>query len=390
MCYFPVFLILLFQIQNFPILSSFPSETIFHQPKDTFQTITNGNSNGNGFNLTFCFKLETNANSDGSEILPLLIEPLNENIFISIPGGKLRAFSLKTKELLWETFLGGEIIGLNQDSSSISQDLYVLTETKEKGNNPNFVLRILGLSNGITKKEIKLSVGNSQFNVVFGKDIVFLSDANILKSYSLKTGEIMQSYRFTADITTLFRADNSDIYIQTGADRFSVLANQDGKTGTLKEFSIDNKFGILQSASPDGVLFTDAFGGATLYSITKQKKIWQIKQGAGITKTLHLKTNTYLMASNDNFLYLFRAKTGKRLWQRRLEGRPNEVKIIDSRIILVSIAGSSQVFVFSAENGKPLAVLNTGLQDYPIQTFSVTDKYIAVPTTNEVIIFCRP
>jgi outer membrane protein assembly factor BamB len=79
--------------------------------------------------------------------------------------------------------------------------------------------------------------------------------------------------------------------------------------------------------------------------------LWKARTGAQIVDITEVSGN-FLVSSNDGFVYLLAAKSGDRIWKRRLPGRLIGKPLIYNNFALLQTIDGTAALILDLNNGK--------------------------------------
>lgn len=321
---------------------------------------------------------------DSDDYNPNLIASDNQVLIIPLLDGSIKTID-KNGEILWKTELSNE------------QIVYIkILENKilviSKNESETYFLRLLslesGLTNWINKISLKTIVNNKieiRLNKIDNKLYLF-THSNILHKINLINGEITEEIiSLPKNLNLITSATENIYYYQEENKQLTEFEIRDNKIKTSSANYFETPF-ILKSYG-DYLIITDEFGNLYNYQKSNNKVIWKTKLGAQVAEILQLNDDMYVLA-NDNFIYKFSIKRGKKFWKRKFLSRiKGEIISFEKQIIILNINESNGQFL--DYNGKLLNEIILLENNIFIGKPIIIDDKIILPTKNGIIAYSK-
>lgn len=273
----------------------------------------------------------------------------NDNNFILQNGNnKLTSINTDTNLENWIFESGGTI---ESDLLADKGTLTFVTSAVDK-DGKNFFLNSLSLKTGITNWQRKIGVYSSiKFVNPSDGDLMFLlTDTNSIIAVSKQDGMIRWNKNFPGATSLVKSLQKEEI----GILEQDALLRVSAQTGnTTDRFTLKNR-GVTEILSDENHILLGFSTGEVikLQRAPKNKTDWKIKTGGGISKLIKIQDNI-LVASLDNFIYLFSSESGKLRWKRRVGGRISIPPLIVGESFAVIVNENNNVAsVINLNDGK--------------------------------------
>lgn len=272
-------------------------------------------------------------------------------LYLPLPEGIIKSINVKTRETLWQSEVGGEILGsLLLDRNN----LYVLSLNGAG----KISISALSSGTGITQWKKDLSIGSEA-------SAAYILDASPLLFVMTGGGQVFLLDKVTGRITlekptslqTAFSPviKEGKIYIGTIGKKIMSL---DLTNLTDKNFEVKEIKDLTNDPTALFINDKDLYVGDNLgkiYKINVQNKEidWASRTGAGIISITEAENNL-LVASSDNYVYLYSEKSGNRVWKKRFQGRTPGKFSVRSDIAVFSPLGEKSATVVELVKGKTI------------------------------------
>jgi outer membrane protein assembly factor BamB len=309
-----------------------------------------------------------------------------ERIYLPLAGGTIVSLKAQDGQLYWRSDMGGEL-----SASPIADEsmIYVASETVEtqvQSDHPAGVLRALGREAGVTQwmtplvKPLRGSLAISG-----GKLFAGGSDGRAY-AFDKRTGGVFWSIPFGTPFSGQPVVDNGRVY----------FGNEDGTLLTLEEstgkvlWRYRSKGPIRGPVAVDGSTVYFGSGDGYVYAVSAEKGhlIWRTRTGAGVQAVARVGASL-LVASLDNFVYLFNPK-GAKLWKKQLPGRISSQPLTLEDSALFMPLSSSVAIVLGLRDGKQVNTLPTGEEITSSASPILVGDAVIVTTEHGLLAFAQP
>ncbi len=268
------------------------------------------------------------------------------NLFVPYQNGNLISINGQTLQKLWETNLGGDIVS---KTLTIGSKIFIVTHSKprqsiepdlefEKNQNQTakFILHSLDKLSGIAEWQIELDGSGQTFLHSYTNDIIVLAGSGETYSVSKFNGKVNWQQKLKAEISAVPYTFANKILIGTQAKLVYTLSLDDGLI-TNQVILPEVATVVITNATGDAVITGDKKGNLRSVKMNGQVQNWHSRQGAEISAISKTRFGL-LVASFDNFVYLFEEKKGNIIWKRRTAGRVVTMPgVTDDYFIAVSV-----------------------------------------------------
>jgi outer membrane protein assembly factor BamB len=310
----------------------------------------------------------------------------SERIYLPQAGGAIVSLKAKDGQFYWRSDMGGELSASPVADESM---IYVASETVSAQEEPNRsagTLRALGREAGVTQWMTPLVKPlRGSLTVDGGKIFAGGSDGRVY-AFDKRTGGVFWSIPFGTPFSGQPVIDKARVY----------LGNEDGTLLALEE-STGKVLWRYRTKGP--IRGPVAIAGATVYfgsgdgyvyavSADKGRLIWRKRTGAGVQAVTCVGASL-LVASLDNFVYLFNAK-GAKVWKKQLPGRISSQPLTLDDAALFMPLSSSAAIVLALRDGKQVNSLPTGEEITSSASPIVVGDAVIVTTEHGLLAFAQP
>lgn len=267
-------------------------------------------------------------------------------IFIPETDGYLAAVDGETGKPLWKIETGADL-----SSAPIAFDTRVATFS-QTATDAGKTLVIQGLSSdtGITIWRRSFMIKTDSFILRDSRNIYLASDEGIISALNGASGEALWEKKIAAKLKHPPLIRDNSLFAFTEENSLLEFSTALGNGMNSAQVNIPGGAKLL-ALSESQALFSNETGTIFCVRLSDKKVIWGGRAGAEIV-TATLQPNGWIVASNDNFVYLFDAKNGKRRWKRRLPGRPFEYLIFQNGFGVAVQNNGTSAEIIDLKNGK--------------------------------------
>ena len=304
-------------------------------------------------------------------------------VFVPLVNGDLAALDANTGEIAWRANLGGEITTAPQIDQNF---LFVVSRTSGEQKQQT-LLRALKIATGLTAWQIELPPAANVFlQTATDKIIVGLNTPNgtaQITAFNAQNGAPTWTRQQPLNLTAPLIVRQNRIYAASNHNLIE-LAIADGRETrrlTWPSLSI-NKLNVAR----DAIYVSDPDGSASAASETSGKVLWTARFGAGLQEILSTDDGV-LFVSLDDFLYFHQSIKGKRVWRKRLTGRPNAAALLNDDQVFVSVAGDQNAAIIDLKKGRDVMQLPLGAENFVTAQPLFVNDALFVPTKNNLLSF---
>ena len=317
-----------------------------------------------------CWKIET------GKIIPANLASDNENnILLSLLGGKLESVSSRSGKKSWESELGGEII-LKPFISK--ESIFVTTRTKD-----NITVRSISRDSGITNWQSSLDYTEQFFVTVLLNSLIVISKHGEILTLDINDGQLLSNYKTKLKFSTSPVIIGDQIIAGTTNNTIVFLSI---KSREFQELKVQNSPHLVSIVSNKYLFWNDYRGNSYLVDLLTRKTIWKFRSGAEISNVISTK-DSLLISSLDNFVYLVSIRKGKLLWKRRFSERFTTSFYITETQAIITIPDANSAYIIDLEDGRTVNQVtteeNNSFADAPI----IFGKLIIYPTARGLVAF---
>jgi outer membrane protein assembly factor BamB len=296
---------------------------------------------------------------------------------------KLVSIDLRTKRENWITEAGGY---LGDYAASDSNNLFFLTSFVDRNKSKIFTLNSISLQTGITVWQRRLT-DYSSVRLYSSQDktrIFLISGDKLLLLVNKIDGSIQWKKEFADPVISLESVSENDLNILTGSRLYRVSA-QDG--AVLSEWKFNGKPFIKAILKNDYVFWGYPTGEVAKSDAGNRREIlWKVKTGGSISELYELNDGV-LVASLDNFLYLFSKVNGDIRWKRRVSGRINIKPLIYGNFAIVLSSADNLAIIIDLSDGKVVNQISVEDDNYFLGQPLIVGNQLVLQTYRGVYFF---
>ncbi|HEX8737284.1 MAG TPA: PQQ-binding-like beta-propeller repeat protein [Pyrinomonadaceae bacterium] len=272
-----------------------------------------------------------------------------QTIFQTLADGTLLAIDAAGGKTLWRSQFGGEIV-----SNTLFEDnkLYLVNKIIDE-NAPEFVIRSVSAATGLTQWQKNLSLDDSSriFISANGLSIVLVAETGQILFLDKSGGAEIFRKDLQTEITAAPLLFENRVFIGSVENKLTAFAANGGESVfnlNLKNPPTGNFF-----VSAAAIVVGDRGGNVSAFRSVDRKSLWKARTGAQIVDITEVSGN-FLISSNDGFVYLLAARTGDRLWKKRLPGRLIGKPLVYQNFVLLQTIDGVAALILDLNNGKPV------------------------------------
>jgi outer membrane protein assembly factor BamB len=276
-------------------------------------------------------------------------------IFLPLIGGTVVALNAIGGELRWKSDSGGE---LSASPTADDRGVYVATEYEKGLSGANRgTLRALGKEAGVTLWMRTLQVPLRGALVVGEKNVFGGAADGRVYAFDKRTGMTIWVSEYSATFSSQPALAGSRLYIGNEDGTLLAINQADGRVAARYRTKGPIR-GRVAVAS--GVVYFGS-GDGYAYAVREARfdLLWRRRTGAGV-QSVAIVDNGLMVASLDNFVYLFSLNSGRHIWRRQLPGRIAAAPITAPDGALFTPLSSDTAIVLSLRDGKPVNQLSIG------------------------------
>lgn len=343
------------------------------------QSLPAQNTSAGDFDKPFqkCWEFETARMS--------AFPPLGDNrqtIFQTLDDGALTAIDASAGKTVWRSQLGGEIV-----SNTLLEDnkLYVVNKIIDESV-AEFVIRSVSAATGLTLWQKNLSLGDSSkiFIAAGGSSIIIVSASGQILFVDKNGG----AESFRKDLQTEISAApllfENKLFIGTTENKIQAFSTNDGENVLTLNLPNSPSGNFLVSAA--AIIVGDRAGGVSAFRASDRKLLWKARAGAQIVDITEISGN-FLISSNDGFVYLLAAKTGDRIWKKRLPGRLIGKPLVHNNFALLQTIDGAAALVLDLNNGKPVNQILFGDGVFSGNSALLVHRRVIIPTSRGLLAY---
>jgi outer membrane protein assembly factor BamB len=301
---------------------------------------------GNGWDTPFqkCWEFET---AQMSAFPPQSDE--RQAIFQTLSDGTLTALDAVGGKTLWRSQFGGEIV-----SNALFEDnkLYLVNKIVDESA-PEFVLRAVSAATGLTLWQKNLALGEASriFISANNSSVILVTETGQILCIDKNGGAEVFRKDLQSEITAAPVLFENRLFIGTVENKITAFPAGGGES--VFNLNLKNPPTGTFFVSTAAIVVGDRGGNVSAFRGSDRKSLWKARTGAQISDITEVSGN-FLISSNDGFVYLLAARTGDRLWKKRLPGRLIGKPLVYQNFVLLQTIDGVAALVLDLNNGKPV------------------------------------
>lgn len=309
------------------------------------------------------------------------IASTNGTVYLSEGGGKVRAISAKSGQVLWVTELGGEI------STSLAIPKVGLAIVTTRTETPadqaaNSTLRLLNFDTGLVRFTIPAKTAGETYLGLSGSHLILTDSVGSISVFDIETGNAAWKLNLGGRVTAA-PAYTPLTFAVASEKKIDVVSVANGAvTATIKT---DQPVTSLEIRENEMIVAGDDRGYVTNFRDNSGAVWWRFKSGARIGTITETKEGI-LVGSFDNFLYMISKYSGDVKWKRRMEGRLVNEPFVSGDVAFTSVSVEETAAMIDLDNGKIIEQIGLGENRYAITAPVLTEGSILVFSVPEALI----
>jgi outer membrane protein assembly factor BamB len=310
------------------------------------------------------------------------IASTNGTIYLSEPGGKVRAISAKSGQVLWMTELGGEI------SASLAIPKVGLAVVTSKSTSPgekaaNSTLRLLNFDSGLVRFSAPIAVAGEIFLGRSGSRIVLVDTIGNIIALDMATGSPVWTNKLASGVKVRPAFRDRTIAVATIGNKIEIISPTTGQIrGSIKT---EHPVSAVIFGENESIVAGDDRGNVVNYRDASGAVGWRFKSGAKIG-TIVESDQGILVGSYDNFLYLISNYSGDVKWKRRMGSRLVNAPFVSEGRLFLTVSVEDTAVSIDLENGKVIDQIALGEDKYAISSPVLTEGSMLVFSVPEALV----
>ena len=309
------------------------------------------------------------------------IASTNGTIYLSEPGGKIRAISARTGQVMWVTELGGDIAA----SLAIPRVGLVVVTSKPSSSGEKTsasTVRLLNFDTGLVRFSSPVAASGTVFLGNSGPRLLVVDGTGNVVALDVTNGTTAWSKTLSAGVKVKPAFTENTIAIGT-TEKIELLSPATGaNTGSIKS---EHPVTALTFRENGSIVAGDERGNVVNYRDASGGIWWRFKSGARIG-TIVETPEGILVGSYDNFLYLISNYSGDVRWKRRMGSRLAEDPFVSDRTLFLTVSAEDTAVSIDLETGKIIEQIALGENKYAMSSPVLTDGSILVFSVPEAIV----
>ncbi|MEZ5306970.1 MAG: PQQ-binding-like beta-propeller repeat protein [Pyrinomonadaceae bacterium] len=293
-----------------------------------------------------CWQTET------GELLKSQIASDNDSIFVLKAPDSVLALSQSDGQIRWESDLLGNLGG---QVRILGSRLWIASYFGDQDTGEQSIFRIVEASTGVPFPANNKALG-ADVEIHGEADSPILMERETGVLVGLDSSGAIRWKRELGIQVTAFAFQEKKVVVGTKGNSLVVLSGADGSI-----LSQRNTGGVPQSIvalDDDSFAVGDVRGNLRALG-GDLEPIWKTKMGGGIS-SLEIYGDMIVAASNDNFVYGVDAKSGRKIWKRKLAGRIIGSDRLSSGIAVYLTTGSDTAVLLDLASGALVNKFATG------------------------------
>ena len=305
------------------------------------------------------------------------IASTNGTIYLSEPGGKVRAIAAKSGQVMWVTELGGDI------AASLAIPGVGLAVITGQSAAPGATLRLLNFDTGLVRYSSPIAVSGEVFLGKSGSRLIAVDGDGDIGAYDLSTGSTLWSKKLGNGVKVRPAFRNNAVAIATTGKKIEMILSRTGQgSGSI---STDNQVTALAFRENENIVAGDERGSVVNYRDASGVVLWRFKSGARIG-TIVDTGEGMLVGSYDNFLYLISNYSGDVRWKRRMSGRLAEDPFVSNNQLFLTVSVEDTAVAIDLGSGKITEQIELGENKYAMSSPVLAEGSVLVFSIPEAIV----
>lgn len=313
-----------------------------------------------------------------------------ERIYLPLAGGTIVSLRAADGQLYWKSDIGGEL-----SSSPVADNgaVYLASGTSPSEAGPaatrraTGALRALGREGGVTLWMRTLAVPLRGSLTLSNEKIIGGANDGRIYAFDRRNGEILWSTQYNAGFDCTPVASGAHLYI--GSEDGNLLAIDVTSGRILWRYRTHGPVRGPVAIAGSMLYFGSRDGYVYAVSPSNGHLQWRTRTGAGVQAVTGVKEGL-LVASLDNFVYLFGYNKGTRIWKRQLPGRISAQPLTDEDNALFTPLSSDVGVVLALRDGKEVNSLSIGENMNTAASPILVGDAVFLTTEHGLIVFAQP
>lgn len=309
-----------------------------------------------------------------------------QTVFQALDDGTLTAIDATGGKTVWRSQFGGEIISniFFEDNKLYLVNKIVDEKLPEKVS--EFVFRSVSAATGLTLWQKSLSLNDSSriFVSANNNSIILASEPGQILFLDKATGAEIWRRDLQTAITAAPLLFENKVFLGTIENKITAFSAAGG----------ESIFTLNLPNSPTGNLFVstaaivagDRAGSLSAFRLADRKLLWKARAGAQIVDITEVSGN-FLISSNDGFVYLLAARTGDRIWKKRLPGRLIGKPLVFQNFVLLQTVDGAGALILDLSSGKPVNQILFNDKVFSANSALMVQGHVIIPTNKGLAAF---
>ena len=309
------------------------------------------------------------------------IASTNGTIYLSEPGGKVRAISAGSGQVMWVTELGGDIAA----SLAIPRvGLAVVTgKSASSGERSSSTLRLLNFDTGLVRFSSPVGVAGDVFLGKSGSHLIAVDERGSVSALDVGTGSTVWSNRLSRGVKIRPAFRDNTIAVATTGNKIELLASGTGRI--TSSINSEHPVTALTFRENESIVAGDERGNVINYRDASGGIWWRFKSGARVGTVVETPEGI-LVGSYDNFLYLISNYSGDVRWKRRMDSRLGQDPFVSDGRLFLTVSVEDTAMSIDLDSGKILEQIALGENKYAMSSPVLTDGSMLVFSIPEAIV----
>lgn len=254
----------------------------------------------------------------------------SKGVYVGIDSGGIEALSLDGKKI-WFSEFGGE---LSSNLAAFDNYLFFTTSVfkDSAGAAHGGKLRAVSSETGITNWTVSLAAADRYFLDVAGGAITLISSSGTVQAIDTKNGSIKWFRQLAEGFVAEPSFTTDKVAVATTDSQLFSVSRTTGEIESMKK--VPFRVTALGARENGEKIIGDERGN--IFRLNGgDKTVWTFRSGGAISRILIIEDNV-LAVSQDNFVYFLTARSGGRVWKKRLAGRVWQVAKVTNDLVLLS------------------------------------------------------
>lgn len=270
----------------------------------------------------------------------------NNYVTLSKTDGSIFQFNSFDGKQIWETQIGKKLSSIPY----LIDGTTIITSYLRNSDNREIYIRKINSQTGVTDWNESIRTMNETPIIsieVPGKLLTISEDLSTLAT-SLSNGRVLWRSNISGKLFKSTKLNNL-VYLLTTDGNILTIDPTDGSNKSLGETGIQK---LSSFTVKDELIFLGDKNGQVYEIDTRSNRLKKSFRTGGEISSINVIEDKILVASNDNFIYLYSFEKEKILWKKRLPGRLIDAPLFRDETIFAATTATNEIFAIEISEGR--------------------------------------